>query len=83
MARLLLQAGADKDRASTDGRTPLWQAALNGHEAVVRLLLEAGADMDRAHRGRTPRRAAALKRHEAVVRLLCNAGARDGRCCVQ
>ena len=42
-ARLLLDKGADVDRARKDGVTPLWIACLNGHVDVARLLLERGA----------------------------------------
>ena len=48
VVRLLLEAGADKDAADTDGDTALHIAAKEGHLEVVRLLLEAGADKDAA-----------------------------------
>ncbi|CAK8994200.1 unnamed protein product [Durusdinium trenchii] len=50
VVRLLLEAGADKDAADTDGSTALQFAAGKGHchLKVVRLLLEAGADKDAA-----------------------------------
>ena len=35
-ARLLLDNGAEVDRADKKGETPLFIAALNGHEAAVR-----------------------------------------------
>jgi ankyrin repeat protein len=37
---LLLEKAVDVDSKDNDGRTPLWWAAENGHEAVVMLLLE-------------------------------------------
>jgi hypothetical protein len=47
---LLLDAGEDPDRYNPEGlhshSTPLHQAALAGHEAVVRLLAERGARLD-------------------------------------
>jgi ankyrin repeat protein len=47
---LLLDAGEDPNRYNPDGNhshsTPLHQAALAGHEAVVRLLVERGARLD-------------------------------------
>jgi serine/threonine-protein phosphatase 6 regulatory ankyrin repeat subunit A len=36
--RLLLEKAVDVDSKDSEGRTPLWWAARNGHEAVVQLL---------------------------------------------
>ena len=44
VVRLLVDAGADKDKAHNDGWTPLHRACFKGHVEVVRLLVEAGAD---------------------------------------
>lgn len=50
IVRLLLDAGEDPNRYNPDGNhahsTPLHQAALAGHTAVVRLLVERGARLD-------------------------------------
>jgi Ankyrin repeats (3 copies) len=50
ITRLLLDAGEDPNRFNPDGlhshSTPLHQAALAGHAAVVRLLVERGARLD-------------------------------------
>jgi ankyrin repeat protein len=50
IVRLLLDAGEDPNRYNLDGNhahtTPLHQAVLDGHEAVVRLLVERGAKLD-------------------------------------
>jgi len=50
MVRLLLDAGEDSNRYNPLGNhahsTPLHQASLAGHEAVVRLLVERGARLD-------------------------------------
>jgi ankyrin repeat protein len=50
IVRLLLDAGEDPNRYNPDGNhshsTPLHQAVLAGHEAVVRLLVERGAGLD-------------------------------------
>ena len=50
VVRLLLDAGEDPNRYNPDGNhshsTPLHQAALAGHDAVVRLLVERGARLD-------------------------------------
>ena len=78
VVRVLLEGGADVDKARTDnGATPLYMAAENGHEAVVRLLVERGADVDKARTdsGATPLHIAAQNGHEAVVRVLVEGGA--------
>jgi len=50
IVRLLLDAGEDPSRYNPEGNhshsTPLHQAVLAGHEAVVRLLVERGARLD-------------------------------------
>ena len=50
IVRLLLDAGEDPSRYNPEGNhshsTPLHQAALAGHDAVVRLLVERGARLD-------------------------------------
>jgi hypothetical protein len=50
IVRLLLEAGEDPNRYNLEGNhahtTPLHQAVLGGHEAVVRLLVERGARLD-------------------------------------
>ena len=45
----LLYAGADIDRASGDGTTPLQIATMNGHFDLALLLVERGADPRRVH----------------------------------
>ena len=75
--KALIEAGVDVNKADTDNRTPLFNAAWMGHEAVVKALIEAGADVNKAnaeHR-RTPLFQAILLGHEAVVKALIEAGA--------
>ena len=43
-AKLLLEAGADKDRADNQGYAPLHHAAIKGNADCLKVLLEAGAD---------------------------------------
>jgi ankyrin repeat protein len=43
VARLLVDGGADVNKAQKDGWTPLVLARNFGHTAIVELLLEAGA----------------------------------------
>ena len=42
VVKVLLEARADKDKATDDGATPLYVASQEGHVDVVRVLLEAG-----------------------------------------
>ena len=43
VVRALMEAGADVNKATDDGQTPLLLAAEDGHEAVAQLLKDAGA----------------------------------------
>ena len=76
VVKLLLAAGADKDKAMHGGTTPLYIASFNGHAEVVKLLLAAGVDKDKARQdGTTPLYAASEYGHAEVVKLLLAAGA--------
>ena len=79
-AKLLLEAGADKDIADDEGMTPLHYAAFKGHFDCLRLLLEAGADKDRADEdGGTPLHRAATGGAKDCLVLLLEAGADKDR----
>ncbi|VBB75925.1 Putative protein similar to ANR50 of Homo sapiens [Podospora comata] len=72
----LLRRRPGPDLKDTDSRTPLWYAALNGHEAVVEKLLAAGADVNAADfSDRTALQGAAEEGHFEVVKKLLTAGA--------
>ena len=74
IARMLLAAGADPDRANGAGQTALMMAALFGRDAIVDLLLDAGADPARTDA--TGADAAALARaqgQEALAARLARA----------
>ena len=75
--RLLLDGGAEVDRANKDGSTPLIIACFNGHVDAARLLLERGAEVDRARKdGATPLGMAWRYEHGDVEELLLANGAR-------
>jgi len=70
--------GADKNKASEDGFTPLIRASFANHVEVVRLLIDAGADKDsvtRDHLGLSALHFAAVNNYVGTARLLVEAGA--------
>ena len=80
VARLLCEAGADKDKARQGGATALIWASIIGHLELARLLCEAGADKDKARQdGVTALVAASEGGHLEVARLLCEAVADEDK----
>ena len=76
VVEVLLKAGADKDKAMTDGWTPLYVASMLGKVEVVEELLKAGANKDKAFTdGATPLHIASQNGHKEVVEVLLKAGA--------
>ena len=76
LVRVLLEWGADVNKAMDKGATPLFIAAQNGHETVIRSLIEFGAEVNKAKDdGATPLFMATQKGHRAVVRALIEFGA--------
>ena len=72
----MIEAGADMNKASSDGRAPLHFAAENGHAGLVDHLLSAGADVHRADKlGLTALHAAARLGHHTVAARLLTGGA--------
>ena len=74
VARLLLEAGADKDSSTKHGETALMLASGNDHPEVVRLLLEAGANLT-TDDGETVLELASDRGHPQGVHLLLEFGA--------
>ena len=76
IVRLLIDAGADLDKADDFGRTQLLVASENGYLEVVELLIKAGAKLDMVDvYGVTPLYSACQYGHFEVVELLIKAGA--------
>ncbi|MFJ9855704.1 ankyrin repeat domain-containing protein [Streptomyces sp. NPDC101150] len=79
LVKALLRAGADPERANSEGTTPLYQASVNGEAEIARLLLAAGASPDAESSGLgaegTPLCAAACWGHAEAVRELLVHGA--------
>ena len=72
----LLDAGADKEKVTNAGRSPLHLVAHQGDQAVAQCLLNADADKEKAHnQGATPSHLAERQRHQAVVQSFLDAGA--------
>ena len=70
VAQLLLQRGADPEKADKLGQTPLYWATVSGHRGVIEVLLDGGADIKKA-----PLHLAAMKCYKNVVALLLERGA--------
>jgi ankyrin repeat protein len=76
VVKMLLAAGAKKDKLNIDGTTPICVASKEGNSGVVELLLEAGADKEIASNdGTTPLVAASQAGRLTVVEILLAAGA--------
>ncbi len=73
----ILARGASINKRDARGRTPLYWAALNGHEDVIEYLLVNGADpvQGASWKGEdTPMHAAAKQGHDRVIRALADYG---------
>ena len=71
VTRLLLDKGAEVDRANDGGGTPLFVACQEGRADAARLLLDNGAKVDMAEKdGRTPLDIAKSQGHSSIVALL-------------
>lgn len=77
IVKFLVDHAANVEAKDKTDRTPLFWAAVGGHEEVVKLLIENGADIEAKDnlRGYNPLSKAAREGHEAVVKLLIDEGA--------
>ena len=75
VVQLLLDEGAEIDKADIDGRTPLHLATYDGYKDVIILLLHRGADPKKASKdGESPLHDAASCGHRDVVEVLLDGG---------
>jgi ankyrin repeat protein len=73
---LLSTRRVNPDFQNSNGETPLWWAARNGHVAVAKLLLAEGANPETEDStGQTPLSWAAQNGDEEMVKLLLETGA--------
>ena len=80
--RLVEEEGADVDKATTNGPTPLATAASHGHLSVVRYLVEKGANVDKARATSfTPLLVAAQGGILPIVQYLVEHGADKDKAC--
>ena len=76
VTKLLLDRGADPNKATRRGWTPLHMAARSGHIGVVKILIERGAVVKIADvNGETPLHSAARKGDMKIFHLLVERGA--------
>ena len=80
VVKVLIDGGAEPDKADRYGETPLHKAAENGslgRTDVVQFLINSGANLDKANNnGKTPLHRAAEKDNLEVVHLLIEKGAK-------
>ena len=77
LATVLLDEGADVDKATSSETTALYISCYRGHVGIARLLLERGADVNKARTndGATPLYISCQEGHVEIARLLLK-----GRC---
>ena len=76
IVKMLIEVGADVDKADKGGRTPLYWAAFNGRTEIAKMLIEAKADVNKANiYGQTLLYRAVWHDYTEIVKMLIKAGA--------
>ena len=76
VVQVLLDEGAETDKANNFGSTPLLKASYGNHKEVVQLLLRGNADLKKMNKsGHSPLQFAALYGNKDVAQVLLDAGA--------
>ena len=76
IVKLLLDSGADINKVTNGGFTPLTWAAVKKNDKTVKLLLDSGADPNKVQEnGLTPLYIAAFYGYDQIVKLLLDFGA--------
>ena len=70
VVRMLVEHGADINKAKNTGATPLFMASSKGHVDVVRVLVEQGADIAKTWDNKTPLQQARQNNHPEIIHLL-------------
>ena len=78
VVRLLIDNGADVSAARNKGKTPLYWASRNRHEAVVRLLVDNDASLTAATQGEVTPSTTAPGDGQKISALLTTAHAPEG-----
>jgi len=80
IVKYLVNQGADINKESKNGETPLFDACRSGKESIIKYLVEQGANINKeAHDGTTPLFYACHYGNEAAVKYLVNHGADTGK----
>ena len=70
VVRVLLEHGAEINKAANSGCTPLFIASQEGRVDVVRVLVEQGADITKTWDNKTPLHIARQMNHPEIIHLL-------------
>ena len=83
IVEMLIEAGANVNKPTSTGSTPLRGAAFNGHCKVMEVLIKNGADLNLANVvGQSPLLIAVMRGHLKATELLLDKGADHSQCTI-